>query len=118
MAFNGVTDGKAKNSSSKQLVEHHPDKWSSYNNVEVTKEDIVKNYYLLNEKWLAVIEHNMMLNQNITSLKLEKSDIENRSLELSNENEVLNSAVIDLKKQVKGKQKAYLELNQLKKRRT
>ena len=62
-----------------------------------------------------MIAHNKILNQNITSLKLEKSDLEKRILELSNENNELNSAIIDLKVQVKGKQKAHLELNQLKK---
>lgn len=48
---------------------------SSDNDAEVTTDEIVKNYYLLNEKWLDVIDHNKMLNQNITDLKLEKSDL-------------------------------------------
>ena len=62
MALNVVTDEKGENSSSKQLVEHHTDKWSREDDTEVTVEDIIKNYYMLNEKWLAEIEHNKMMN--------------------------------------------------------
>ena len=115
IALNVVSSIKSDDSTHKQMIEQDVDLWSSGDDIEVTDEEIVKNYHLLNEKWLVVIERNKMLNQNITGLKLEKNELEKKILELSTKNEQLVTTVENLKEQVKSKHKAFLELTNLRK---
>ena len=70
LAFNVVTDAIQK------LVEHLPADLSDDKEFEVTEEDIIKNYSLLNEKWVMVVENNKKLSQNVSDLKIEKIALE------------------------------------------
>ena len=86
-------------SSYQELVKHLPDEWSSDDEAEVTEKDIIKNYCLLHEKWLAVIEKNQKLRKNIVNLKLKKNDLEKKVSDLTIENDELIDTMSDLNKQ-------------------
>lgn len=75
LAFNVVTDEKPNEAGSYgtnlMFVEQISNDRSS-DEEKVTEKDIIKNYSLLHDKCLVVIDNNIKLSQSITNLKLEK----------------------------------------------
>ena len=57
--------------------------YSGDDDEEISREKIVNNYCLLNDKWLDVIDHNNILNQRIISVQLEKNDTQKKISELT-----------------------------------
>ena len=72
------------------MVENIFDEWNSDDEVE---EDIIKNYSLLYEKWLIVIDKSKKPSQNIDSLKLEKSDLDKKISYLITDKNELNDTL-------------------------